>query len=464
MRNRERNKITKDTFKGGRTVSSGLALLLFGYFFFLVVLLPLFFEGGYELLGEVKSILYLRTAFLVIALTGLLFIINMLTERPVKQEWIKRTDAMLLGFFGIQIISTVLSPYPHDAFFGVNAWRTGFITQITFLFIFLAFRRFGEWGAIHRLMIYGMALLMEGMTLLFLPGMGAMLKNKDLSFATLGNSNWFLGPMVLSIAYAVGSQAMRGKEKKELICMIAAVAAGIPCLLLTGTSTGVIMSVWLVLCSVLLLCGKRNRACRMVLYGVIVTSLCIPIIVCLSIETGVLSLPDAFGNGRGFIWNLCAEAWRDLPLSKKLIGVGPDSVSQWLYADSVYREMLTRRYGEVVLTNAHSDLMTKMLQAGILGTLSYLTAIFCIIRKWLCVMKEKEEAASEMMRFLFPVTAYLLMNTVLFEHVLVTPYFYLLLGTGEWYCEKYVDFRSRPATVFDEIIKTCYDTDGIFKR
>ena len=78
------------------------------------------------------------------------------------------------------------------------------------------------------------------------------------------------------------------------------------------------------------------------------------------------SLNRNWGNGRGLIWLRTLQMYMELPLINKFIGVGPGE-----FYDNI------SNYTDLILANAHNEWLTMLVEAGIIGCLSYIS-IFII--------------------------------------------------------------------------------------
>ena len=61
---------------------------------------------------------------------------------------------------------------------------------------------------------------------------------------------------------------------------------------------------------------------------------------------------EYWGNGRGKTWMFSVKMFKDMSITNKLFGVGPDGYAPYAYAS--YSEQLAQMWGELKLTNAHN--------------------------------------------------------------------------------------------------------------
>lgn len=134
-----------------------------------------------------------------------------------------------------------------------------------------------------------------------------------------------------------------------------------------------------------------------------------------------------WGNGRGMTLYAGLKTFKEMPVLHKLFGAGPDCFSKYAYSMPETEAMLREEFGSSRLTNAHCELLTGLVNTGILGA-GFYVGIFAsfIIRN---IKKGKENP----MAFVFAVCAfcYLIHNMVSFAQVLNLPFVFLLMGMGE---------------------------------
>ena len=91
-------------------------------------------------------------------------------------------------------------------------------------------------------------------------------------------------------------------------------------------------------------------------------------------DIAFINFDYAWGSGRGVTWRAGFECFREQNILHKLIGVGPDAMSQFIYngASESIRTMVTGQFGDAALTNAHSEWLTVLTDCGIWGAVSYI--------------------------------------------------------------------------------------------
>lgn len=138
-------------------------------------------------------------------------------------------------------------------------------------------------------------------------------------------------------------------------------------------------------------------------------------------------LSEGWGNGRGTAFKAAVEMFRQMPVFHKLIGVGPDSFSAYAYSLPETAEKLRSVFGSSRLTNAHNELLTCLVNEGILGVFLILGIFVPFVRR--CMRKGEEDTAFYI--YSISIVCYFCHNMVSFAQVLNIPFLFLMLGMGE---------------------------------
>lgn len=188
--------------------------LLRVYLLAMTVVVPLFMRNGYEQLGEVKSALYKDISLLV--LIGLVFARAFSKEKPLEMGKRSVTDIFVVLMWMESLISMTYSLDVGTAFWGIDGWRMGFLSQsIMALYYFLysrtrIFRKNGLFiFSLSAIPVFVMTLL----TRFSLVSFGGLYENSFIS--TIGNINWYSG--YLSIFLTVAALEFVVEEDKRLL-------------------------------------------------------------------------------------------------------------------------------------------------------------------------------------------------------------------------------------------------------
>lgn len=94
--------------------------------------------------------------------------------------------------------------------------------------------------------------------------------------------------------------------------------------------------------------------------------------------------PD-WGSNRGATWMAGWRCFTQQDALHKLVGVGPDSMAQFLYRDSepLLVDMVRRQFGMNNLINAHGEWLTILVNIGVLGCASFIGMMISAIVRFL---------------------------------------------------------------------------------
>lgn len=145
------------------------------------------------------------------------------------------------------------------------------------------------------------------------------------------------------------------------------------------------------------------------------------------LDAGLFFWDENWGNGRGMAIKAGLEMLREMPLGKKLIGVGPDCFANYAYSVDEIAAGLREKFGASRLTNAHCELLTSLVNVGILGTLCYVGIFISFVGR--CMKMGTERS----LLYVPAVCAvcYLCHNVISFAQVLNLPFVILVIAMGE---------------------------------
>ena len=139
-----------------------------------------------------------------------------------------------------------------------------------------------------------------------------------------------------------------------------------------------------------------------------------------------LLFTDEWGNRRGFAWRFTCEAYMQQSVLQKVFGIGPDGY--YFYNKSIPELAIQVRdfWGNLALTNAHNEYLTKLYNIGLVGLVSYIGMLGGAI--YLFVKKRTEHIL--LPAFAICVVSYMTHNIFCYEQVCCTPFIYILMGFG----------------------------------
>ncbi len=140
----------------------------------------------------------------------------------------------------------------------------------------------------------------------------------------------------------------------------------------------------------------------------------------------VFNFTEKWGSSRGATWTSGAMLFKDLSFGRKLIGVGPDmfyfglkdSEEAYAYAYSIFENSR--------LTNAHNELLTLLVNVGLLGVTSFVFMFVSAFKTFVCAAKE----SPYIIAFALSVICYIANNMFSFEQITNTPFFFLVIAMG----------------------------------
>lgn len=133
-----------------------------------------------------------------------------------------------------------------------------------------------------------------------------------------------------------------------------------------------------------------------------------------------------WGNGRGFAWKFAVTTFGEMPFLQKLFGVGPDCFSAYATSVPEYLGQMKGFWGDLVLTNAHNEYLTKLYTLGIAGLIAYVTMLITGV----IIFLKNRDKTSFLPAFALCIVSYMVHNIFCYEQVCCTPFFYILMGIG----------------------------------
>lgn len=146
-------------------------------------------------------------------------------------------------------------------------------------------------------------------------------------------------------------------------------------------------------------------------------------------ELETFTFNASWGSNRGITWTAGLTCFLDQDLAGKLVGVGPDTMAIYIRsgADLELKQMVEDYFGRLMLTNAHNEWLTVLVNEGLLGAVGYIGLMVTAICRYLRAGRKDALAGAMGMGIL----AYTLNNIFSFQQVMGTSAVFLLLGIGE---------------------------------
>lgn len=139
----------------------------------------------------------------------------------------------------------------------------------------------------------------------------------------------------------------------------------------------------------------------------------------------VFRFDEGFGSGRGKAYKIAFECLGLMSPKQIIFGVGPDCFSAFAYSVSPVAEQLYSYWPNDLLANTHCEILTMLINEGIIGVLSYLGIFICAFITFVKKCKKPETLCISLSIF-----CYLVHNLISFGQELNTPLLFALIGIG----------------------------------
>ncbi|MCM1118792.1 MAG: O-antigen ligase family protein [bacterium] len=150
---------------------------------------------------------------------------------------------------------------------------------------------------------------------------------------------------------------------------------------------------------------------------------------------GGLSELDSFtfnfswGSNRGITWTAGMSCFLSQDIMGKLVGVGPDAMGLYIHSGIApeLKRLVEDYFGRLILTNAHNEWLTVLINEGILGAVGYIGLMVTAVWRYLRAGGKDALAGAAGMGIL----AYTVNNIFSFQQVMSTSAVFIILGIGE---------------------------------
>lgn len=402
------------------------------FFYYSVIIMPLYMENKYFNILEAKWHAYLGSFVLLVV--ALIFIAMKPRERLVRPEGVM--DWLIIAFAVNAGISSLLSRDAKSSFLGLDGWHVGALTIVTLAMWYFILR-----GHLPRKQNMWLAVMAVNVPIIVIAVMqavridvlnlhaGANQHQYHMYISTLGNGNWIVGYLSLLFPLFIGFYLNCDDPTSErlyetflfILCLL---------MVLTG-SDGMYVAIGVMAFGLIPYAFRDPKRARKLMLVIIMYGTCLMLVafmpdfvgkrgsmrrlakfflrpyiapaialvgaagylalskiewterierigrnieIALSVMVAVisahaLSFFDKFwGTGRAWTWAKSIKKYRDFPLREKVWGVGP--------------EMLRERYADISeffgspLTVSHSEPLQVLLTMGAIGLM--LWAAICI--------------------------------------------------------------------------------------
>lgn len=146
-------------------------------------------------------------------------------------------------------------------------------------------------------------------------------------------------------------------------------------------------------------------------------------------EHPMFTFSPAWGSNRGATWSAGWRCFIEQNFLHRLVGVGPDAMSAYIYqsGSAELRDLVRNSFGQTMLTNAHNEWLTVLVNTGTLGLLSFGGMMVTGIRRYL------REAGNRRTVFACGICllAYTVNNIFSFQQAMSVATVFAIFGMGE---------------------------------
>jgi hypothetical protein len=510
------------------------------YIILILIVLPLYFQDGFNHIGSDKSYFFRLVSFKIGIIAYILLIVHaaikliaaggdLAVKNVILSGRISVTDIFVFIYGAGVIVSYCCSEYKEAALLGADKWYMGTLPQLAFVSVYFFISRY--WKINKYILPPVLAVTFVVFSLGVLNRFGIypidMKIVSDAFISTVGNINWYCGYAVTVFFAAVSFLWLNGfKSRWAKILMIFYAAAGFATIVTQGSDSGifamavvlivmftlstekenmlwfgVIISIMAAVCAAIGFAGRYTAlkteydaailsypaiklftdswltvamAVISVLYllfvrlciyskndrfsdlsgkiarrtagcfALLATVAVVAFIIVNTAKQGALTtkmgdtagnllyFTDSWGSGRGAAFRAAAVSFSQQNFIHKLIGVGPDCMSAYIYGSGnesaqIVLSIVSEAFGTLTLTNAHNELLTILLNQGIIGAIAFIGIVSSAVYRYLKKHKVDVAAAACGMGIL----AYAVNNIFSFQTSINTPTMFVLLGIGE---------------------------------
>lgn len=134
---------------------------------------------------------------------------------------------------------------------------------------------------------------------------------------------------------------------------------------------------------------------------------------------------DSFASNRGVTWTVGVKCFESVPVTNKIFGIGPDCMCHRIAELDDVHKMVTTTFGKYSrLTNAHNELLTLLVNQGIVGMLAFAASIASAY----AILRKRIAKSPELLVYLLMIVSYIANNMFSFQQITSTPLLYIMLG------------------------------------
>lgn len=501
-------KYLKPSYKGinAKTLTSFIAS---AYMLMLFVIYPFYMKEGYVNISDHKFTFFLYSsigAVLLLLLTGF-------TELIKSMNSFRSTDAFMLLFILVAVVSYLLSDYKDTAILGTGGWYLGLVFLVLISVLYLLISRLWEFEVyvLYAALIASFFVFILGIfdrfSIYLIP-----LEIRTPSFiSTLGNINWFMGysSVLMPLGAGLFLSEINASENRltlrggllgvyTLVAFCAGFAQGSESVFLvffvifnaylfllykqaiSGYSVGILLIIWGIASQLirlfrvlypigynyntdgpcaymtshsvgvyfavvgLLFCTIKSDNSKAIMKTIakiifLIEAVLIAGIIVIGmlktkaemfsgINSSLFYFDERFGSFRGVAYGVSIDILKRFSPLQWIFGIGPDCFSKIAYSYKDLSARLMNVWPNDTLTNAHSELLTMLINQGIMGLITYLGIFITFLKSSL-----KRYTNPILWCISLSVMCYMVHNLISFMQVLSTPYIFILMAIASVY-------------------------------
>lgn len=150
-------------------------------------------------------------------------------------------------------------------------------------------------------------------------------------------------------------------------------------------------------------------------------------------EYAVFTFSPSWGSNRATTWKAGLMCFAEQNILHKLVGVGPDSMSSFLYqaGSEELKQTVNAVFGQLSLTNAHNEWITILVNTGIGGLVGFVGMVVSAMVRFIKLGMKKQQLVSGACGFCL--LAYTVNNMFSFQQSMSVATIFVILGIGEAY-------------------------------
>ncbi|MGN0168424.1 MAG: O-antigen ligase family protein [Acetatifactor sp.] len=228
--------------------------------------LPLYMKNGFVMIGSEKYLFYRNVSLTIVLLTVPMLLVYMFQRgKPPRRKW-SITDAFVTAFAVCSVLSFAGSIDRNVAFWGINGWYMGLLSQMLFVWSFFYLSYYCD----NQSFILKLAAVSAGLVMLLgalnrfdidllgvYRGISDLEWNKRHQISTIGNNNWYAG--YISIMGGIFLAAAYEKKGVRRIPGMLGTFVYFVTVLTQGSTTAILSSAAVLLVLLFLAVGEREK-------------------------------------------------------------------------------------------------------------------------------------------------------------------------------------------------------------